>query len=290
MKILLALPIIGLALGLVRGAVETVNSEVVVDSVERHIDLTSQLVKINAKIKLSNNGPGAIKSFHYAVDANAKEKLAFIGATVKLISFSHPQNFHWTLKVGSNDKTYLRVQEVQVRDAPTGTGFYRIELKKALSPGEATTVEVDVLLAKALEMYPKEIVQRERQLVLYSGNHYVLLPYKCKSQTTKITLPSATVESYSKLKPVSMTESTITYGPFANVEAYSSDDMTVHYENNNAFLVVSRLERVLEVSMWGNILVIVFQFSFNFSRQIEVYQNNVNKSDNFSRQIEVGLK
>ena len=67
MKILLALPIIGLALGLVRAAVETVNSEVVVDSVERHIDLTSQLVKINAKIKLSNNGPGAIKSFHYAV-------------------------------------------------------------------------------------------------------------------------------------------------------------------------------------------------------------------------------
>ena len=67
-------------------------------------------------------------------------------------------------------------------------------------------------------------------------------------------VPSATVESYSKLKPVSMTESTITYGPFANVEAYSFDDMTVHYENNNAFLVVSRLERVLEVSMWGNIL------------------------------------
>ena len=93
-------------------------------------------------------------------------------------------------QVGSNDKTYLRVQHVQFLDAPTGSGFYRTKLKKALSPGEATTVEVDVLLAKALEMYPKEIVQQERQLVLYSGNHYVLLPYKCMSQTTKITLPS----------------------------------------------------------------------------------------------------
>lgn len=157
--------------------------------------------------------------------------------------------------MGSNDKTYLRVQEVQVRDGPAGSGFYRIELKKALSPGDSTAVDVEVLLAKALEMYPKEIIQRERQLVLFSGNHYVFLPYKCKSQTTKITLPSATVESYSKLKPVSMTESTITYGPFSNVEAYSNDAMTVHYENNNAFLVVSRLERVLEVSMWGNIAV-----------------------------------
>ena len=31
--------------------------------------------------------------------------------------------------------------------------------------------------------------------------------------------------------------------------------MSVHYENNNPFLVVSKLERVLEVSMWGNIAV-----------------------------------
>ena len=159
------------------------------------------------------------------------------------------------LQVGSSDKTYLRVQEVQVRDAPSGSGFYRIELKKALSPSESTTVEVDIVLAKALQMYPKEIVQKERQLVLFSGNHYVFLPYKCKSQTTKVTLPSATVESYSKLKPVSMSESTITYGPFSNVEAYSVDAMSVHYENNNPFLVVSKLERVLEISMWGNIAV-----------------------------------
>ena len=99
MKILLALPIIGLALGLVRAAVETVNSEVVVDSVERHIDLTSQLVKINAKIKLSNNGPGAIKSFHYAVEANAKEKLAFIGAMVRVDLFLHRQIFMIILNI-----------------------------------------------------------------------------------------------------------------------------------------------------------------------------------------------
>lgn len=85
MKIYLVISVIGLVFGGARGAVETINSEVVVDSVERQIDLTSQLVKINAKIKLTNNGPGAIKSFHYAVEAQAKEKLAFIGATVRKV-------------------------------------------------------------------------------------------------------------------------------------------------------------------------------------------------------------
>ncbi len=29
----------------------------------------------------------------------------------------------------------------------------------------------------------------------------------------------------------------------------------MHYENNNPFLVVSRLERTIELSMWGNIAV-----------------------------------
>ena len=31
--------------------------------------------------------------------------------------------------------------------------------------------------------------------------------------------------------------------------------LSVHYENNNPFLVVSRLERTIELSMWGNIAV-----------------------------------
>ena len=86
MKILFNLLAFLLALGYVRGALETVNADVVVDNVERNIDLSSQLVKINAKIKITNNGPGAIKSFHYAVEPTAKETLAFIGATVRAIA------------------------------------------------------------------------------------------------------------------------------------------------------------------------------------------------------------
>lgn len=31
--------------------------------------------------------------------------------------------------------------------------------------------------------------------------------------------------------------------------------MSVHFENNNPFLVVTRLERTIELSMWGNIAI-----------------------------------
>ena len=84
MRLILASLVASLAFVLVQAAVETVNTEVIVDTVERNIDLSSQLVKINAKIKLTNNGRGAIKSFHYALEQSAKEKLAFIGATVTI--------------------------------------------------------------------------------------------------------------------------------------------------------------------------------------------------------------
>ena len=90
---------------------------------------------------------------------------------------------------------------------------------------------------------------------MYSGNHYVYLPYKCKTQTTKVTLASSNIESYSKLKPVSQSDTTISYGPYSNVEPFSFDEMSVHYENNNPFLVATKLKRTVELSMWGNIAV-----------------------------------
>jgi len=243
--------------GVKSAAVETVNGDVVVDTVERSIDISSQLVKINTKLTLTNNGKGAISGFHYGLEEAAKAKLAFIGATV-----------------GSGDKTYLRTNPVQIKDAPASGSFYRVELKKPLQSKDSVTVEVETVLAKALEMFPKELAQRERQLVLFKGNHYVFLPYKTKSQSTKVTLSGTSIESYSKLKPVSVSDAVITYGPYANIEPFSFDEMSVHYENNSPFLVVTHMERVVEVSMWGNIAI---------EENIDARHNGATLKGSFSR-------
>lgn len=68
-------------------------------------------------------------------------------------------------------------------------------------------------------------------------------------------MASANVESYSKLKPVSLSGSTITYGPYRNIRAFDTTPVVIHYENNSPFLSVVSLERVIEVSHWGNIAV-----------------------------------
>ena len=48
---------------------------------------------------------------------------------------------------------------------------------------------------------------------------------------------------------------TITYGPYEKKSPFSQEELNVHLENKNKFLIVTRLERVIEISNWGNITI-----------------------------------
>ena len=61
-------------------------------------------------------------------------------------------------------------------------------MRDAISGGGSDSVEVEVTLAAVLEMYPAAITQREKQLVRFTGNHYVYLPYTTMSQTTTVSI------------------------------------------------------------------------------------------------------
>jgi oligosaccharyltransferase complex subunit alpha (ribophorin I) len=137
-----------------------------------------------------------------------------------------------------------------------GGESWRIDLGEfKLAPGAVSSViEVETILTHYLSPYPTEILQAERQMVLYNGNHYFLSPYPTKSQTTKIKLSSGSLESYSKLKPTSHSDNTITYGPYENTPNKAVSKLQVHFENNSPFLTVSHLDRSIEVSHWAGII------------------------------------
>lgn len=99
--------------------------------------------------------------------------------------------------------------------------FWRVNLPSALDSGKTVKVTVEAAYTHALTPYPHEITQAEKQLVVLTGNLYVFSPYKVKSQTTTVTTTSSTIESYTKTKPVSVSENTISYGPFENQEPFS---------------------------------------------------------------------
>lgn len=215
----------------------TISPDLVVKSCDRTVDLSSQLVKMSFKLTLENKGQEPVKTFLFSLDPELKPKVAFIGATV-----------------GTSEKTYLRVNEAKVPSDPEKP-FWEVELKSKLPAGGSTSVSVEVVLGGALEMYPAAISQKEKQLVRFSGNLFAFLPYTVTTQTTTVNLASGNLESYTKTKPVSLSDSTITYGPFRDRAPFTAGEMVIHGENNAPMLVVSNLVRVVEVSMWGNIAI-----------------------------------
>ncbi|PSN53126.1 Dolichyl-diphosphooligosaccharide--protein glycosyltransferase subunit 1 [Blattella germanica] len=216
---------------------DSINPDIVIKNVDRSIDLASQLAKVSHKITLQNNGKGAVKSFLFAAEPTVKDKLSYIGA-----------------QSGDSSKTSLKILETKVQNH-ADKAFWRIELKDALKPGDAASVDLEAIYTQQLTPHPAFITQKEKQLVLFHGNHYLFSPYTSLKQTTTVNLGTRNVESYSKLKPSSQNDNSIVYGPYENVAAFSIDKMTLHYENNSPFLTITNLERVIEVSHWGNIAV-----------------------------------
>lgn len=217
-------------------ATDLVDPDLVVRNVERHIDLQSQLTKITTRVVLDNNSKDrAIQRFLFCLDGAQRKSLSYIAAHVE------------------PGKLELKVTPVKTPEADKV--FYSVELASHLAPRRTLTIEVETILTHELVPHPKQIAQQEKQLVKYTGNAYAYLPYAVTKQTTYVALPSRNIESYTKIKPVSQTGSAIAYGPFEKQLPFAYEELVVHFENNNKFLTVTKLERTIELSHWGNIAV-----------------------------------
>lgn len=230
---------------------ETFSKNLINKNVERIIDLSTQLVKVTTTITLENAGKDVETNFH------------LIPEPEHLGSLSH-------VSVKDALKQDLKVHQVKV----DGKTAYRVNLRSNLAAGRTANVVVEYVYTHALESYPSSITQKDKQLVRYFGDHYWYSPYKTSKQTTAVTLASKNIESYSKLKPVSQTESTIKYGPYSDIDAFGIDQMIIHYENNSPFLTVTRLDRLIEISHWGNIAV---------QEDIEILHTGAKLKGSFSR-------
>lgn len=215
--------------------VDNISSDIRLKNVDRSIDISSQLVKITSKITLENTGATPVKNFLIAVEEFAKKNVAFIGAK------------------DSNNKD-LRLAETTVRGYDY-VKFWRVELKDPVNAGASSLITVETVLTKALQPYPTAITQQEDQLVKYNGNLYVYSPYYVTSQKTNVIMNTKSVESFTKVKPFSQQDGAIQYGAYPNAKPFSEKELVIHYRNNSPFLTVTRVERLIEVSHWGNIAV-----------------------------------
>jgi oligosaccharyltransferase complex subunit alpha (ribophorin I) len=184
---------IGLILSLVISSVLTaVDVELENKNVERTIDLTSQLVKVSYKITLEHKSKKAISNYVFVLSSCECGKLSFISARD-----SAKKDIKLTLTKSSS-----------------GECSYSMTLPAGQSPNPIIFIET--VLTKALEPFPKEITQAERQLVRYFGNAVFYSPFKTQSQKTTIHLASRNVESFTQVKPSVHSDTQIVYGPYEN--------------------------------------------------------------------------
>lgn len=217
----------------------SISSDIVLSNVDRAVDISTHLPKINSVVTVENVGKSAVNSFLFAVDPSLSGDLSFIGAVTK----------------GGEEDTRLKVEEVTV-SSEKGKIFYQIKLATPLEAGKEVKVTVETSFSHSLVAYPAEIAQAEKQLVKFTFSAFLYSPYKVAKQTSTVKCASSSIETYTKtVKPASSQDAEITYGPYENKEPFSEAEVSVHSENNNPFLAVTEMDRLLEVSHWGNIAV-----------------------------------
>ena len=66
----------------IRSEPVSINDDLVLNKVERNVDVSTHLIKISTSIILENTGKTTAKYFLYAVDLPLQADVAFIGAAV----------------------------------------------------------------------------------------------------------------------------------------------------------------------------------------------------------------
>lgn len=169
----------------------SIDVEIENKNVDRTIDLSSQLVKVSYKITLEHKSKKPITNYVFLVPLEDCSKLSYISARD-----SAKKEMKFTLTKNSADCSYAI----------------------ALPGGQTQSpvVYIENIFSKALEPFPTEITQAERQLVRYFGNAVFYSPYKTLSQKTTVHLASRNVESFTQVKPSVHSDTQIVYGPYEN--------------------------------------------------------------------------
>jgi oligosaccharyltransferase complex subunit alpha (ribophorin I) len=224
----------------------------------RNVDLTSQIVKTKIEYEIKNQGKTDINHFIHTIPAKEDANLAWISAYEK----------------GKKDGAKFRTAKVAVKGAPADVASHKIELLNLLGAGALTTVIVEYSITEYLVAYPELITQAENQFVQYNGHSNIISAYPVEKESSNFKVGSPKPISFTEQNPSKYASDKVSYGPYEKQKPYTQNAISIHYENNAPFLVATEVERIIEVSHWGNIAV---------EEHIEVVHKGAQLKGSFSR-------
>jgi oligosaccharyltransferase complex subunit alpha (ribophorin I) len=197
------------------------------------IDLSKHIVRIQTDIQFVDQEKDS-KKYQFALFEDQSKHLSYIN-----------------VKCG---KVECEIQPSKVKDA---IQFYDVTFAENIPKGQAGIVKVTAYYTHVLVPFPEEITQQEDQLVVYEDSHLVLSSYQTTTQTTKLKLASNRVENFTPIEPLNRKGSSLSYGPFENVQPLDANakSIRIHYKNHAPFMTITKLVKEIEVSMWGRVSV-----------------------------------
>ncbi|KAL3093195.1 hypothetical protein niasHT_022645 [Heterodera trifolii] len=236
----------------------SVPSDVQILSAVRNVDLTTQIVKVKTDFELKNGRNEELSSFVHAMSAEEAARLSWMSAYES-----------------GKESGKLRISRVRVKGASSDMVFHKIEFLDLLMSGSNIKLSVDYALTEYLVPSPKEILQSENQLVIFSGTANVLSAYPVMKENCVYKIGSSKPISFTEIAPSKHSQEKISYGPYENTKAYAKKPITIHYENNAPFLVASSVERIIEVSHWGGNIAV--------EENVEILHKGAKLKGSFSR-------
>lgn len=128
-----------------------IQEKLTIVSATRIVDLLTQVTRIKIEYNLKNIGTKSIDYFLHVISDEEKKHLAWISATE------------------SSKKLKNVVSFVNVKNAPAGFFFYKVDLNKPLGSEETVTLNVEYILTQILTPYPSKITQGSNQSVFFTN-------------------------------------------------------------------------------------------------------------------------
>jgi len=205
--------------------------------------LAGALEKRVTTLEILNNGTKATDFYLVIIPSHLLEQHAFISGETE----SNTRIEATEVLVTSDDSIWL--------EQAKGHRFWKMALEKPLKPKETIRLKVTVGYINVLQPLPTEIKQTDDQFSNYVGSKHFFSPYPTAKESTRFSLASSNILSFTKQGPYSVDGAKIKYGPFSNVKPFSSEKVGIHFQNNEPILRATSVVRDYEVSHWGNVRV-----------------------------------
>ncbi|KAJ3104211.1 proteasome regulatory particle base subunit [Phlyctochytrium planicorne] len=226
-----------------------VSAELKNTNVARHVDLTaSGIVREKISVIFSDSAQ-SVSTYDIAIPWKLASNLSSLSVVERR-----------DRKVESG----VPLQVGELAKHTTEFKLYRVQLPSALPAGEKSSLDISITYIQAVKPYPHVVGQTDPQYLLYEENAYLNTIYATEKQKTTVRLPTSTlVSDIEAPKPHSRSGTTITFGPYQDIDKNSKSLLSVHYEDNGAILVAKTLHRQLEISHLGSNLAVMESYDLH---------------------------